>query len=78
LIWSSRPNTFVAGLDANTFPGGGRQDPVLLDAERIKIHEKLPLGTDRPRDKRYDMALALASSLEGLAENFIIFFGCCW
>lgn len=61
LIWSCRPNTFVAGLGADTFPGSGRQDPVLLDSERRLIHSGLSLGTDRPIENQYVMALALAS-----------------
>lgn len=61
LIWSNRPYTFIIGLDANTFPGSGRQDPVLLDDERLSIHPGLPLGTNRPGENQYYMALALAS-----------------
>lgn len=61
LIWSSRPNTCVVGLDANTFPGSGRQDPVLLDAERERIHPGLPLGAVRPGENQLMMALSLAS-----------------
>jgi hypothetical protein len=61
LIWSGRPNTYVAGLDANSFPGSFRQDPVLLDTERRRIHPGLPLGIDRPRENQYTLAMALAS-----------------
>ncbi|MEW5953386.1 MAG: PD-(D/E)XK nuclease family protein [Bacillota bacterium] len=61
LIWSCRPNTYVVGLDANTFPGNSRQDPVLLDTERKQLHPGLPLGADRPAVNLYIMALALIS-----------------
>lgn len=61
LIWSSRPYTFVVGLDADTFPGTFRQDPVLLDSERQKIHADLPLGVDKLEEKQFLMATALAS-----------------
>ncbi len=61
LIWSGRPNTYIAGLGADTFPGSSRQDPVLLDTERRRIHAGLPLGADRPGENQYMMALALAS-----------------
>jgi len=61
LVWSYRPYTFLVGLDANTFPGGVRQDPVLLDDERVLIHPGLPLGTNRPGENQYSMALSLAS-----------------
>lgn len=61
LIWSNRPYTFVAGLDADTFPGKGCQDPVLLDRERRQIHPGLPLRADRPEENRVALFLALAS-----------------
>jgi ATP-dependent helicase/nuclease subunit B len=61
LIWTGRPNTFVVGLDANSFPGGVSQDPVLLDSERKLIHPELPLGCDRPRLRQYEMLTALYS-----------------
>ena len=61
LIWSCRPNTFIAGLGADIFPGSGRQDPVLLDSERRRIDAWLTLGTDRPVENQYMIALALAS-----------------
>ncbi|HHV35181.1 MAG TPA: hypothetical protein GXX59_06330 [Syntrophomonadaceae bacterium] len=61
LIWSGRPYTFVVGLDADTFPGTFRQDPVLLDSERQKIHADLLLGANKLEEKHYLMATALAS-----------------
>jgi hypothetical protein len=52
--WSGRPLLFVAGLEESRFPGGGTQDPILLDAERGRLNEmldphQLPLLADRPR-----------------------------
>ncbi len=61
LVWSGRPYTFVVGLDANSFPGSVRQDPVLLDSERKKINADLPLSVDKLEDKLSTMAEALAS-----------------
>lgn len=61
LVWSGRPYTFVVGLDANSFPGSLRQDPVLLDSERQKINADLPLSFDKLEDKLSTMAHALAS-----------------
>ena len=61
LIWSCRPNTFMAGLGADNFPGSGHQDPVLLDTERLQLHAALSLIADRPSENRYMMALMLAS-----------------
>ncbi|MFZ5650708.1 MAG: PD-(D/E)XK nuclease family protein [Bacillota bacterium] len=73
LIWSSRSVTFVCGLDADTFPGGTGQDPVLLDSERVKINGQFPLSADRPGDKRYDLALALASRRGRVVLSFSSF-----
>ncbi len=61
LHWTGRPNTFVVGLDADSFPGGVSQDPVLLDSERQRLHPELSLGRDRPRVRQYEMLTALSS-----------------
>lgn len=39
--WSGRGHTFVLGLDEARFPGGGAQDPVLLDHEREAVNERI-------------------------------------
>ncbi|HTS03853.1 MAG TPA: PD-(D/E)XK nuclease family protein [Thermoanaerobaculia bacterium] len=39
--WCGRGHTFVLGLDEARFPGGGAQDPVLLDHEREAVNRKL-------------------------------------
>ena len=51
--WAGRRQICVVGLDDAKHPGGGAQDPVLLDAERRTINEsiaprKLALLSDRP------------------------------
>ena len=61
LHWAGRPFTFMVGLDANSFPGGVAQDPVLLDSERQLLHPELALGRDRPRLRQYEMLTALSS-----------------
>jgi RecB family exonuclease len=61
LIWSGRSYTYVVGLDANSFPGNLRQDPVLLDSERERIARTLPLGISRLKEKLLNMSAALAS-----------------
>lgn len=73
LIWSFRPHTFAAGLDANAFPGGVRQDPVLLDMERAKISNDLPLGSERPLKRHQDLAIALASRRGRVVMSFSSF-----
>jgi ATP-dependent helicase/nuclease subunit B len=64
LYWTGRPNTFVVGLDATSFPGGVAQNPVLLDSERESLHQELPLGRDQPKVAMSEMLTAL-SSLRG-------------
>ena len=44
---SGRRFIFVTGLDDASFPGGDRQDPVLLDRERQLLSEAMPLAADR-------------------------------
>jgi len=61
---SGRPETFILGLDDAAFPGHGRNDPVLLDAERERLSSGLPTTADSLRERLYAMA-ALASSLRG-------------
>ncbi len=52
--FSGRPHTFVIGLDEKRHPGGGREDPVLSDEERLRINElssvELPLTPQRSRE----------------------------
>lgn len=57
---SGRPFTFILGLDDARFPGTGRQDPLLLDAERSKVSPELPTGRGRLADNidRFEGLLA--------------------
>jgi len=41
---SGRPHTFIVGLDEGRFPGPGRSDPVLPDAERASLSDALDLA----------------------------------
>jgi ATP-dependent helicase/nuclease subunit B len=58
--FSGRPMTFVVGLDQGTFPGGGIQDPILLDEERERISRVLPTSADSLRENLWAMAGMLA------------------
>jgi len=60
-VWTHRPGNFFVGLDADTFPGSGRQDPVLLDDERECFPRSLPRSAGRLRENLYAMVQALAS-----------------
>jgi len=62
---TGRPATFVVGLDAVRFPGGGIQDPLLLDSERWLLAKgALPRSTDRQRETTFRLA-ALFARLRG-------------
>ena len=44
---SGRSHTFLLGLDDGRFPGGGTQDPLLLDGERSRLSRELPTAASR-------------------------------
>ncbi|MCR2804851.1 PD-(D/E)XK nuclease family protein [Paenibacillus soyae] len=41
---TGRPHTFIAGMDERSWSSASRQDSVLQDEERLRIHPELPLG----------------------------------
>lgn len=57
---SGREAMFLVGCDDSRFPGGGRQDPVLLDGERRAISRRLPSSHERRRRRERAMARLLA------------------
>ena len=57
---SGRRHTFVVGLDDARFPGGSRQDPLLLDEERRALSGHLPTAAERLAAKRESLAALLA------------------
>ncbi len=64
--WGGRPHLYIVGLDER-FPGGGLQDPVLLDEERMIINRKksgagLMLSGARAETALRDMRLLLDRS----------------
>ena len=61
---TGRRHTFVVGLDDRRFPGGGLQDPVLLDNEREVLSSALPRAADQI-SKRTDRFLRLLNNLSG-------------
>jgi ATP-dependent helicase/nuclease subunit B len=66
--YSSRPVTFVVGLDQGTFPGGGIQDPILLDEERERISGELMTSADTLRENLW----ATAAMLAGLRGKVVL------
>jgi ATP-dependent helicase/nuclease subunit B len=61
---TGRPYTFLLGMDASKHPGGGLQDPVLLDNERQRINSaakprELALRADVPAERTNALRAAL-------------------
>ncbi len=59
-LWLKKPFIFIAGLDALRFPGGIKEDPILLDLEREKISQDLELKKYKNRENLYTMAQLLS------------------
>ncbi len=57
---SGRSLTFLAGLDDSRFPGGARQDPILLDRERLKISRRLAASPARRENREKAMGRLLS------------------
>ncbi|GAE34001.1 PD-(D/E)XK nuclease family protein [Halalkalibacter akibai] len=43
-LYVDREHVFIVGMDNGKFPGRVKEDPLLLDRERKKIHEEMTLG----------------------------------
>ena len=58
---SGRPITFIVGMDSVRFPGSAREDPLLLDRERLRLGQgDLPFASDRPAEARFNLAQLVA------------------
>ena len=58
---SGRPFTFIVGLDSGSFPGSTREDPLLLDRERLRLGQgELPFASDRTAEARFHLAQLVA------------------
>jgi RecB family exonuclease len=62
--FSGRRATFLVGMDADRVPGGGSQDPVLLDGDRRVLGDGLPTSSELLRERMYRVA-ALFARLRG-------------
>ena len=58
--WLNRSHNYIVGLDAESFPGSQREDPILLDEEREKLGG-LRLKSDTGKLKVYRLTQGLAS-----------------
>ncbi|HKJ01311.1 MAG TPA: PD-(D/E)XK nuclease family protein, partial [Longimicrobiales bacterium] len=57
---SGRRVVFVVGLDADRVPGGGRQDPVLADADRRILGSRLPTSAELAKERAFGLWALLA------------------
>ena len=58
---SGRPFTFIVGLDSGSFPGSTREDPLLLDRERLRVGQgELPFASERTAEARFHLAQLVA------------------
>ena len=62
--YTGRKAVFLVGMDAERIPGGGHQDPVLLDSDRRVLGHDLPTSAELLRDRIYRFA-ALVARLRG-------------
>jgi len=62
--FSGREVVFLVGLDAERIPGGGNQDPVLLDSDRRVLGSDLPTAPELLKERIFRFA-ALFARLRG-------------
>jgi len=62
--FSGRREVFLVGMDAERVPGGGSQDPVLLDGDRRVLGDGLPTSSELLRERVHRVA-ALFARLRG-------------
>lgn len=67
---TSRPHTFIIGLDDSRFPGAGIQDPLLLDSERRKLSPELVTAAVRLEQKLGDFTRLVARLRGKLTLSF--------
>jgi RecB family exonuclease len=61
---------FVTGLAEKIFPPKIGEDPLLLDAERARVSNALPIQTDRVDDERCALQLAVGAARERLIVSY--------
>jgi RecB family exonuclease len=69
-IYESRPHVFILGLDNKRFPGDSSENPLLLDAEKVKLGNGLPLLSEKGKENTYTMLQLLAQSQGRVSISF--------
>ena len=69
--YAGRPHLYIVGMDESVFPGGAREDPVLLDHERMRLSGEFPLHRLRPHRQIWHLvrALGMAPGMVTLLTN---------
>ncbi|MEH7332123.1 PD-(D/E)XK nuclease family protein [Neobacillus drentensis] len=72
-IYCSRSNIFIVGLDNKKFPGNSSEDPMLLDTERIRLGNNLPLLREKGQESLYTLLQVLAQSAGRVTVSYCNF-----
>ncbi|MCD8509591.1 MAG: PD-(D/E)XK nuclease family protein [Bacillus sp. (in: Bacteria)] len=72
-VYVNRKNVFIIGLDNKKFPGGITEDPLLLDEERTKLNNGLPLLQDDGGERLYNMLQVIANTEGELTVSYCNF-----
>jgi ATP-dependent helicase/nuclease subunit B len=59
--YSGRPNTFILGMDSQNWSLTTRQDPILLDEERLRISGHLKISSKQTNEKMEERQSRLAT-----------------
>ena len=69
-LYVDRPYVFIVGMDNNKFPGRAKEDPLLLDEERQKIHSEMTLHKDYVKRSIYLMTQLLLTTEKFMQISF--------
>lgn len=69
-LYIDRPNVFIVGMDNNRFPGRMKEDPLLLDRERRKIHPEMTLEKELIKRNLYLFIQLLLTTKDHLQLSF--------
>ncbi|MGG0719418.1 PD-(D/E)XK nuclease family protein [Robertmurraya massiliosenegalensis] len=59
-VYGNRENIYIVGLNNRHFPGGAKEDPLLLDEERLRIGRNIPILRNSGQENLYVMLQLLA------------------
>ncbi|NLX77909.1 MAG: PD-(D/E)XK nuclease family protein [Clostridiaceae bacterium] len=71
-VYINRRHHYFIGLDADRFPGKTGEDPVLLDAEKQRLSDRIVQNREKPNESIYRLVELLA----GLNGNITLSYSC--